>query len=147
MLNPGREGAANDQPPEAEAWPDPPLTPPVQLMKGAEQMLTGEQVLSMIEAGFTAEEIRAYNQPEETPADPEPAPEPEAPAEPEEAPADPENVSREEFKALQDSIAQLTKTIQTNNILHASQKTPDKLLTPEEAADAAIRAFFGSDKK
>ncbi len=109
-------------------------------------MLTGEQVLSMIEAGFTAEEIRAYNQPEEIPAEPEPAPEPEEPAEPE-APEEPENVSREEFKALQDSIAQLTKTIQANNILHASQQTPPKTLTPEEEADAAIRAFFGSDSK
>ena len=109
-------------------------------------MLTGEQVLSMIEAGFSAEEIRQYNQPE-APADPEPAPEPEVPADPEEAPADPENVSREEFKALQDSIAQLTKTIQANNILHASKQTPEKTLTPEEAADVAIRAFFGSDKK
>ena len=108
-------------------------------------MLTGEQVLSMIEAGFSAEEIRQYNQPE-APADPEQAPEPEAPAEPE-APEEPEDVSREEFKALQDSIAQLTKTIQANNILHASQQTPPKTLTPDEAADAAIRAFFGSDKK
>lgn len=109
-------------------------------------MLTGEQVLSMIEAGFSAEEIRQYNQPE-APADPEPAPDPEAPADPEEDPAEPENVSREEFKALQDSIAQLTKTIQANNILHAGKQTPPKTLTPDEAADAAIRAFFGSDKK
>lgn len=106
-------------------------------------MLTGEQVLSMIEAGFTAEEIRAYNQPEVIPAEPEPDPDPEAPAEPE-APEEPENVSREEFKALRDSIAQLTKTIQANNILTASKDTPDKTLTVDEAADAAIRAFFNS---
>ena len=150
MLRTGREGAANDRPPEAEAWPDPPLTPPVQLKKGAEQMLTGEQVLSLIDAGFSADEIRQYNQPE-APADPEPAPEPEAPADPE-TPEDPDTVvdtnvpsyvSREEFAELKSAMENLTKSIHANNVLLASKEAAPKSVSKEEAAKEAIKHFAG----
>lgn len=113
-------------------------------------MLTGEQVLTMIEAGFTADEIRPFATadtiPPEIPAeDPNPAEDPATDPEPaEDPPAQPEQVNRSEFEELKNTIAELTKTIQMNNILTASKNTPEKTLTPDEAADAAIKAFFNA---
>lgn len=113
-------------------------------------MLTGEQVLSMIEAGFSAEEIRQYNQ-QEVPAEPEPAPEPEAPAEPE-APEEPDMVvdtnvpsyvSREEFAELKSAMENLTKSIHANNVLLASKEAAPKSVSVEEAAKEAIKHFAG----
>lgn len=106
-------------------------------------MLNGEEVLAMITAGFTADEIRGYMKPEPAPEPEEPSPEPEEPS-PEPVP---EFVGREEFENLKESITQLTKTIQANNILHASKETPPRQLTADEAADAAIRQFFGGGNK
>lgn len=110
-------------------------------------MLTGEQVLNMLEAGFTAEEIRSFTQPEQEPQpeqeqDPQQEQQPEQEPQPEQQQID--YVGREEFDSLKTSIEQLTKTIQANNILHASKDTPQKTLTPDEAADAAIKAFFNA---
>lgn len=104
-------------------------------------MLTGEQVLAMIEAGFTAEEIRSYQAPETQPEDPAPEAQEETTEDPVE---DPAYVPREEFDALKGALDQLTKQIQANNVLLASKETPPKQLTVEEAADAAIKAFFNS---
>ena len=107
-------------------------------------MLTGEQVLAMIEAGFTAEEIRSYQAPETPPEDPATEAQEETTEDPVEDPADPAYVPREEFDALKGALDQLTKQIQANNVLLASKETPPKQLTVEEAADAAIKAFFNS---
>lgn len=107
-------------------------------------MLTSDQVLTLIEAGFTAEEIRQYNAEPEQEQEQEPTQEPEQEQEPAQEPEQETFVGREEFNSLKESIAQLTKTIQANNILHASKETPSKTLTVEEAADAAIKAFFNS---
>ena len=110
-------------------------------------MLTGEQVLSLIEAGFTAEEIRQYNiEPEQTQEQEQAQAQEQEQEQTQEQEQDQQAtfVGREEFDSLKESIAQLTKTIQANNILHASKETPGKTLTVEEAADAAIKAFFNA---
>lgn len=109
-------------------------------------MLTTDQVLDLVAAGFTAEEIKAYNEPSSLPpTDPEPELPPAAP-DPEEAPEEeqPDTVSRTEFEEMKAAMQELTKVIKANNILTASKETTQKTLTVDEAADAAIRAFFNS---
>lgn len=110
-------------------------------------MLTGEQVLDMLAAGFTAEEIRNFSQPEPEQQETQPEPQQELEPQPEPEPQHEQQidyVGREEFDSLKTSIENLTKTIQANNILHASKDTPAKTLTPDEAADVAIKAFFNA---
>ena len=117
-------------------------------------MLTGEQVLNLVEAGFSADEIRSYTAftPPTTgdPDDVQPSASPDHQAEVEtsseaepEQPSD-DTVTRTEFDEMKTALTELTKAIKANNILHASKDTPPKTLTAEEAADAAIRAFFNA---
>lgn len=109
-------------------------------------MLTGEQVFQLMEAGFTPDEIRSYNNPSAAEPEPDtPSPElasPEGESEQEETQ---NTVTRTEFEEMKTAMQELTKAIKANNILTASKETPaEKLLTPAEAADAAIKAFFNS---
>lgn len=106
-------------------------------------MLTIDQVLELAKAGFEKEEIMKFMdvQPEDVQPEPEEAaPEPQQ----EEQQEAEDTVSRSEFDALKSAMQDLTKAIQANNILTASKETPEKKLTVDEAADAAIRAFFNS---
>lgn len=115
-------------------------------------MLTGEQVLNLVEAGFSADEIRSYTAftpPNGDPDDVTPSASPDhqevessSEAEPEQ-PSD-DTVTRTEFEEMKTALTELTKAIKANNILHASKDTPPKTLTAEEAADAAIKAFFNA---
>lgn len=115
-------------------------------------MLTGEQVLNLVEAGFSADEIRSYTAFTPPNGDPDDVPPSASPdhqevessseAEPEQ-PSD-DTVTRTEFEEMKTALTELTKAIKANNILHASKDTPPKTLTAEEAADAAIRAFFNA---
>ena len=116
-------------------------------------MLTGEQVLNLVEAGFSADEIRSYTSfspPNGDPDDVQPSAYPDhqeevesiSEAEPEQPSND--TVTRTEFEEMKSALTELTKAIKANNILHASKDTPTKTLTAEEAADAAIRAFFNA---
>lgn len=115
-------------------------------------MLTGEQVLNLVEAGFSADEIRSYTTFIPPTGDPDDATPPASPdhqevetsseAEPEQPSVD--TVTRTEFDEMKSALTELTKAIKANNILHASKDTPQKTLTVDEAADAAIRAFFNS---
>ena len=108
-------------------------------------MLTGEQVLSMIEAGFSADEIRQYND-QEVPAAPEvPESDPDTPEEPDAADNTdvPSYVSREEFAELKSAMENLTKSIHANNVLLASKEAAPKSVSMEEAAREAIKHFAG----
>ena len=115
-------------------------------------MLTGEQVLNLVEAGFSADEIRSYTfsppngDPDDVPPSASPDHQGEVESSSEAEPEQPSNdmVTRTEFDEMKNAISELTKAIKANNILHASKDTPPKTLTAEEAADAAIRAFFNA---
>lgn len=114
-------------------------------------MLTGEQVLSMIEAGFSADEIRQYNDqevpaaPEVPESEPEPVTEPDTLEDPDAADNTdvPSYVSREEFAELKSAMENLTKSIHANNVLLASKEAAPKSVSMEEAAKEAIKHFAG----
>ncbi len=84
-----------------------------------------EDVLALVKAGFTREEISQMLQPA-APADPAPA-EPAADPEPAQAPApvEPEKPAQEQTpawaQALSESLAALTKAVQTSNAMHDEQ--------------------------
>lgn len=87
--------------------------------------MTGDQVLKLLESGFTAEEIRKMQEPA-----PEPQPEPQKEQEPEperqqetapEPQKDPEPSETEKrLGALETSIEKLVKTLQESNLRKAS---------------------------
>lgn len=115
-------------------------------------MLTGEQVLNLVEAGFSADEIRSYTTFTPPNGDPDDATPPASPDHQEEESSSEEEqeqpsgdaVTRTEFEEMKTALTELTKAIKANNILYASKDTPPKTLTVEEAADAAIKAFFNA---
>lgn len=79
-----------------------------------------DDILKLINAGYTKEEIQAMEVPEEQePAEPQPQDEPEQPAEPV-----PENKVldevRAELKTTQEQLASLVKQMQQNNLATAS---------------------------
>jgi len=82
-----------------------------------------EEILKLIDAGYTKEEIQAMTQPQEpTPEDVKPEePKPEEP-QPEESPAEQNELAevREELKTTQQQLADLVKQMQRNNLATAS---------------------------
>ena len=112
--------------------------------------MTLEQTITLLEAGYTKEEILALDAPQEpTPApDPEPAPAPADP-EPAPAPAGPEPQNQGQNDALQDVLKELAavkvtlKGLQANNIRSAEGGKETVRLT----ADQVITDFFGQPVK
>ena len=93
--------------------------------------MTGDQVLKLLESGFTAEEIRKMQEPApEPPKDPQPEQEPEPEPEPEperqqetapEPQKEPEpSETDKRLDALETSIAKLVKTLQESNLKNSS---------------------------
>ena len=91
--------------------------------------MTGDQVLKLLESGFTAEEIRKMQEPAPEPQqDPQPEPQKEQEPEPErqqetapEPQKDPEpSETDKRLDALETSIAKLVKTLQESNLKKAS---------------------------
>ena len=89
--------------------------------------MTGDQVLKLLESGFTAEEIRKMQEPEPQP-DPQPEPQKEQEPEPErqqetapEPQKDPEpSETDKRLDALETSISKLVKTLQESNLKNSS---------------------------
>ena len=87
--------------------------------------MTGDQVLKLLESGFTAEEIRKMQEPA---PEPEPQPEPQTEPEPErqqetapEPQKEPEPSETEKrLGALETSIEKLVKTLQESNLKNSS---------------------------
>lgn len=101
--------------------------------------MTIDDVLTLAKAGYTRDEIAQMLQP--APADPapaDPAPADPAPADPAPAPAEPAQPAQESTpawaQALSESIAALTKAVQTNNAMHDEQPTPPA----QSALDAVL---------
>ena len=91
--------------------------------------MTIDDVLTLVKAGYTRDEIALMLQP--APADP-------APADPAPAPADPAPANEDApawAQALSESLAALTKAVQTNNAMHDEQPAAPA----QSALDAVLR--------
>ena len=73
--------------------------------------MTGDQVLKLLESGFTVDEIRKM---QETAPEPQPDPQPEPQKEPEPSETD------KRLDALETSISKLVKTLQESNLKNSS---------------------------
>ena len=102
--------------------------------------MTVEQVLELTQAGFTADEIRTMMNPKQEQQEQEQEQQEQQGQEQEQDQEQNEDNTPNELNEMREAIKQLTKTIQAANVLnaHAGQKT----MTVDEAADAAIQAFF-----
>ena len=111
--------------------------------------MTIDDVLTLAKAGYTRDEIAQMLQPDPkadpapapadpAPADPAPAPADPAPADPAPAPAEPARPAQESTpawaRALSESLAALTKAVQTNNAMHDEQPP----VPAQSALDAAL---------
>lgn len=106
--------------------------------------MTIDDVLTLVKAGYTRDEIVLMLQPAPTdpaPADPapapaDPAPAPTAPAPADPAPADPQKEQTPAWaQALSESLAALTKAVQTSNAMHDEQPAAPA----QSALDAVLR--------
>ena len=104
--------------------------------------MTVEQVLELTQAGFTADEIRTMMNPQQEQEQEQEQEQQGQEQEQEQQGQQEQNEdnTQNELNDMREAIKQLTKTIQAANVLnaHAGQKT----MTVDEAADAAIQAFF-----
>ena len=95
--------------------------------------MNAENILKLVDAGFTKEEILALAgtaQPEEAePPKNEPAPQPEP--EPAPAPAPQPDPNQERYDQLLEAMQKLTGAIQAGNILNSSSRE-DPQLSPED---------------
>lgn len=107
-------------------------------------MANAEQILELVRAGFSKDEILSFFESNESvnasENDNNVNGEPEQEVETQE---NPENEYETRFSAIESAINNLTNVIQKNNILLATKDSEIKKVTPEEAADAAIKKFFG----
>lgn len=98
-------------------------------------MANADQILELVRAGFSKDEILSFFESNETVNG-----ETEQEVETQEKP---ESEYETRFSAIESAINNLTNVIQKNNILLATKDSEIKKVTPEEAADAAIKKFFG----
>lgn len=107
-------------------------------------MANADQILELVRAGFSKDEILSFFESSESVNESEDANtvngEPEHDVETQEKP---ESEYETRFSAIESAINNLTNVIQKNNILLATKDSEIKKVTPEEAADAAIKKFFG----
>jgi len=105
--------------------------------------MTVEQVLELTQAGFTADEIRTMMNPQQEQEQEQQGQEQEQEQQEQQGQQEQnEDNTQNGLNEMREAIKQLTKTIQAANVLnaHAGQKT----MTVDEAADAAIQAFFNA---
>lgn len=104
-------------------------------------------LMKLVNAGFTKEEILAMvgSQPAAPAPEPTPAPEPEKPAAPDpepEKPAAPDPAS-DAIAKLTQQVTQLTTIVQQSNLLRAEQPN----ITPEKPEDIIASIIYPSFKK
>lgn len=86
--------------------------------------MTIDQIMKLLDAGYTKEEIAALtSDPEPVPETVPPAPEPEVTTDPEPAPEPAEDQTGARLDALEKSIASLIKTIQVSNVNNKNIQT------------------------
>lgn len=90
-----------------------------------------EEIIKLIDAGYSKEEIQAMNQPEEAPAEPEEQPEAQ-----EAQPAAP----AVDLSALQKELADIKKGLYAMNIMNSTQ--PEK-----KSADDVLKAVMDGGRK
>lgn len=107
-------------------------------------MANADQILELVRAGFSKDEILSFFESNENVNASEEANTVNGETEQEvETQEKHENEYETRFSAIESAINNLTNVIQKNNILLATKDSEIKKVTPEEAADAAIKKFFG----
>lgn len=96
-----------------------------------------EQIIKLIDAGYTKADIDAFTA---SAADPQPAASAPAPSpSPEPAPAEAPAEAKADNTEVLTAIAELTKSVKAMNLVNGSAKVPDK----DDALNAALSKLIG----
>ena len=105
-----------------------------------------EDLMKLVNAGFTKDEIKAIAGTSETDPEPAPAPDPAPAPAPDPAPAPEANNYGDAITQLTAQVSQLTTLVQKSNLLRMEQ--PDvKPETPEDVIASIIFPTFKGDNK
>lgn len=102
--------------------------------------MKAEDILKLIDAGFSRDEIIAMNDP----ADPEPVkeptvdPEPEQTPEPQQAPAPAEDPNTKRYDELLQAVQKLTGAIQAGNILNSNNRAEETKTAEQIMAEVLL---------
>ena len=113
------------------------------------------EVKSLLDAGFTVDEIRSMGfpqNPQNNPQDPkkepvEPAPVEPAPVEPASKEATPQDPVEEKFNQLTGSIEKLIKTIQVSNLNHSSMGSNNTPADIDKQVDSIMAGLIRPEQK
>lgn len=102
--------------------------------------MKAEDILKLVEAGFSKDEIIALNDP----AEPEPVkeqtvdPEPEQMQEPQQAPAPAEDPNAKRYDELLQAVQKLTGAIQAGNILNSNNRAEETKTAEQIMAEVLL---------
>lgn len=102
--------------------------------------MKAEDILKLIDAGFSHDEIIALNGPAESEPVKEPAanPEPEQAPEPQQAPAPAEDPNEKRYDELLQAVQKLTGAIQAGNILNSNNRAEETKTAEQIMAEVLL---------
>ena len=102
--------------------------------------MKAEDILKLVNAGFSKDEIIALNGPAESEPVKEPAvdPEPEQAPEPQQAPAPAEDPNAKRYDELLQAVQKLTGAIQAGNILNSNNKAVETKTAEQIMAEVLL---------
>lgn len=102
--------------------------------------MKAEDILKLIDAGFSHDEIIAMNGPAETEPEKEPAvdPEPEQAPEPQQAPAPAVDPNEKRYDELLQAVQKLTGAIQAGNILNSNNRAEETKTAEQIMAEVLL---------
>lgn len=104
-----------------------------------------EDLMKLVNAGFTKAEIQAMVSAEQPAPEPAPAPEPEPEPEPAPAPA-PEANYNQAIQQLTDQVSQLTNLVQKSNLLRMEQPEVKQESAEDVIASIIFPTYKGDNK-
>lgn len=102
--------------------------------------MKAEDILKLVEAGFSKDEIIALNGPAEHEPEKEPAvdPEPEQAPEPQQSPAPAEDPNAKRYDELLQAVQKLTGAIQAGNILNSNNRAEETKTAEQIMAEVLL---------
>lgn len=107
------------------------------ILKQEDQVMTTEEILMLIKAGYTKQDIEALSGTNQT-QEPAPAPEPTPGPAPELTPEEPESTALEELRKLNENLKEQIKQMQRENVRSKDGGKPERM-----TAEKVITDFFG----
>lgn len=109
--------------------------------------MTYDQITSLLDRGFTPDQITALARADPSQEEPNPEPEEPRPEEPEQEEPEPEEPEQNQFEQIRMELDSLKQSIQKNNVLTKSFEKVDESNTVEDILAGFIRPPMNGGKK